>query len=395
MPHLSKKFTFGRNWRKYLRTYTPERQKISQDSLLAFLQVTDLKGNTFLDIGCGSGIHSAAAWLSGAIRVHSFDYDQDSVAATRWLHKHLGSPQNWTIEQGSVLDDSFMRKLGTFDVVYSWGVLHHTGDQWRALRNAKLCLHDHSVLYIALYAKEAYINWKYWQQIKKEYNEANGLRKRLMEASYIRDSFLNHSWANIHKLPNIMREYKDSRGMEFMTDVRDWLGGWPTEFSSAPEVTDFAARELGLVLVNLKMGEGNSEFLFISKDHIEEMSYKQLDLHNHYTNIPMLDFDCVLPQQPVWIFGAARGGDIVFDFLTKRKITVAGFIDIAPSATLFHGLPAVSVIDFIRSQPVSTPVILANRHVQANSARLRDAGFDVLFNAHPLIVCINNKRTLE
>nr|MDP9127360.1 50S ribosomal protein L11 methyltransferase [Pseudomonadota bacterium] len=101
-------FTFGKNWRRFLRGYTAQRQQIARECLLSFLQMTDLAGKTFLDIGSGSGIHSAAAYLAGAQRVCSFDYDPDSVAATAQLREHHGAPENWTVAQGSVLDDTFM-----------------------------------------------------------------------------------------------------------------------------------------------------------------------------------------------------------------------------------------------------------------------------------------------
>ena len=100
----------------------------------AFLGKEDLDNKTFLDIGCGSGIHSLAAFLSGAKLIVSFDYDPQSVAATRILHRKAGEPKNWKIMQGSVLDEEFLRTLGHFDFVYSWGVLHHTGQMWQAIK---------------------------------------------------------------------------------------------------------------------------------------------------------------------------------------------------------------------------------------------------------------------
>jgi 2-polyprenyl-6-hydroxyphenyl methylase/3-demethylubiquinone-9 3-methyltransferase len=260
MPTSSTNFTFGKNWRRFLQSYTPERQKIARDCLLNFLQLPDLKGKTFLDIGSGSGIHSAAAWLAGAERVCSFDYDPDSVTATAQLREHHGSPANWTVMQGSVLDADFIRSLGKFDVVYAWGMLHHTGNQWQALRNAVIPMDTASRLYIALYAKEAYTNWPRWVEIKQRYNKAGKLQKNWMEIHYIWETILGRKILNIFSLPKMMWQYKHSRGMEFMTDVRDWLGGWPTEFSSVPEVVDFAGNNLGMELVNLHTGEGNSEF---------------------------------------------------------------------------------------------------------------------------------------
>src|SRR5215831_11278680 len=109
-------------------------QSVSQ--LKSFLRVHDLRGKTFLDIGSGSGMHSLAALRLGADRIFSFDYDENSVMSTARLRDSAGSPAKWTVEVGSVLDERFIRTLDQFDIVYSWGVLHHTGDMWPAVRNA-------------------------------------------------------------------------------------------------------------------------------------------------------------------------------------------------------------------------------------------------------------------
>lgn len=390
----SRKFTFGRNWRRFLRSYTPQRQKIARECLLNFLKMSDLKGKSFLDIGSGSGLHSAAALLAGAERVHSFDYDPDSVAATKQLREHHGSPAHWTVTQGSVLDADFIRSLGKFDIVYAWGMLHHTGNQWEALTNAALPLDKHSRLYIALYAKEAYADWQRWVDVKRNYNTASRSRKFIMEIQYIWETILGRKILNVFRLPKIIWQYKHSRGMDFMTDVRDWLGGWPTEFSSVPEVVDFANNKLGLELVNLHTGEGNSEFLLVYKDQVNNLGYGPIDLSQHYSSIPVLEDVRQLSTQSVWIFGTGRGGDLMFNFLTQSKISIAGFIDIESRQDKFHHLPVLSVEAFIQ-QPKTVPVVLANRYFKENGKRLRSEGYLDLYNAHPLVIRLHRHQPIR
>ena len=153
------RFEFGNNWHQFIqKNFGPERVRISKKHLLDFIERDDLKGLTFLDIGCGSGLHSIAALEAGAVSVRGFDYDANSVATSRYLQAQVGNPSNWTVEQGSVLDDTFVRNLGAYDLVYSWGVLHHTGDVWHAIRNAAACVRPGGMFYIALYSADVQVN---------------------------------------------------------------------------------------------------------------------------------------------------------------------------------------------------------------------------------------------
>ncbi len=259
------RFGFGANWADYVdKSFSDERVEISRCHLLGFLKLSDLKGKTFLDIGCGSGLHSLAAWRSGADQVVSFDYDKNSVATTKKLHELSGSPQNWKVMQGSVLDKAFMDSLPRSDIVYSWGVLHHTGSMWEAIENAARCVHETSMFYIALYSKDVYVSppYEYWLDVKRAYNYAGPIKKLWMEWRYAwKDSIRGRLIRGKNPL-TYMREYKQSRGMSYWHDVKDWLGGYPMEFAGNIETEVFARNTLKLELIHMKAGEGNTEFLF-------------------------------------------------------------------------------------------------------------------------------------
>lgn len=257
------RFQFGANWARYVQTSLSE-ERIAQSvkRLKDFLRIENLRGKSFLDIGSGSGLHSLAAFRLGAERIFSFDYDEDSVATTAKLRELAGSPPNWIVKQGSVLDETYMNELDKFDIVYSWGVLHHTGDMWTAIRNASIPLKPDGVFYIALYSPEIYVSppSHYWLGIKRAYNAASNVKKRKMELDYVWRTVVRPALRAGQNPLTIMRTYGE-RGMTFWTDVRDWLGGYPMDFAGFKDTVSFCKR-MGLDLVNCQAGEGNTEYLF-------------------------------------------------------------------------------------------------------------------------------------
>jgi SAM-dependent methyltransferase len=256
------RYSFGKNWAEYIRkNFGDEVIERSRGHLAGFLRLDSLKGLTFLDIGCGSGLHSLAAYRMGAERIISFDLDEDSVITTDQVRHYAGDPGNWTLLQGSVLDKEFMEKLPKADIVYSWGVLHHTGDMWTAVRNAAIPMKPDGLLYIALYSSEMYIDPppQYWIELKRRYNLSGRVRRRIMEWRYVlRFYFLPALKAGRNPFARIF----NSRGMTLWTDAKDWLGGYPMDFAGLQQTQTFCERELGLSLVNVKTGEGNTEYLF-------------------------------------------------------------------------------------------------------------------------------------
>lgn len=266
-------FSFGRNWQQFTKSHLDaEGERIASASLEEFLEKNDLQGQTFLDIGCGSGLFSLAAYRLGASRVVSVDVDPYSVASTTELRNAAGAPKNWHVIHGSILDSACTASLEPADVVYAWGSLHHTGNMWQAIRNAAALVQPEGLFFLAIYNRvEGRGSSDYWLRMKKLYNRSSTPVKRAMEVAYV---IRYHVLTDLIRLKNpyaTFRNYK-TRGMNFWIDVRDWLGGYPYETARADEIFRFCTRELNLSLVNLQTVNnlGCNEFLFRRSSTVQQ-----------------------------------------------------------------------------------------------------------------------------
>lgn len=261
------RFKFGKNWEHFLSVLNTDRINEAQRSLLEMMQVESLEGKTFLDVGSGSGLFSLCAAKLGSSRIHSFDFDEQSVACTAELKKrYFGNFKDWVIQKGSVLDVGYISRLGQWDVVYSWGVLHHTGDMWKALENVVPLVKEGGKLYIAIYNKQRFMT-PVWTKIKKTYVKNNSLFRFFILVLFISYFIFRGFLMDLIMLRNPLRrytEYARQRGMHMFYDWVDWIGGYPFEAAKPEEIFDFF-RQRGFVLDKLKTqfgASGCNEFVF-------------------------------------------------------------------------------------------------------------------------------------
>ena len=264
-----KRFEFGRNWERFLTVLDDSRIASAEKGLQEMLQVQRLDGRRFLDIGSGSGLSSLAARRLGA-RVHSFDYDPQSVGCTNEVKRRYfpGDPQ-WTVERASVLDRSYMHALGLFDVVYSWGVLHHTGHMWDALEHAAIPVAPGGSLFVAIY-NDTGTQSRRWRRIKGAYNALPwSARPAFAVAVALPFELKALTRASLSlRFGDYFRrwtQYRNHRGMSRWHDIVDWIGGYPYEFATPDEIFDFY-RSRGFALARMKcggVGLGCNEFVLV------------------------------------------------------------------------------------------------------------------------------------
>jgi SAM-dependent methyltransferase len=257
-------FAFGQNWARYGKSVDMTDVADAQQELARFLELKSLSGKRFLDVGCGSGIHALAALRLGADFVHAVDFDPVSVETAKLIISEYWNKDNYKVEAGNILTLS-RRDISNFDIVYSWGVLHHTGDMWTAIERAANFVADGGLFAIAIYRRTPLCG--FWRWEKKLFTRGGPVIRAISISVYVTLRFLR----DLVRLKNPFRIRSGDRrrGMKWSTDIIDWLGGYPYESASADEIRRFV-EHLGLGLKSAHktrvswglLGTGNAEYLF-------------------------------------------------------------------------------------------------------------------------------------
>ncbi len=260
-------FDFGSNWKRFA-TYQLTTARV-EDAFSTFQQLTDgidLESASVLDVGFGQGLSALCAARLGA-NVVCLDLDSECAEALELTSRFFAPEvrQRLKVEIGSIVSDSMLRTLernqpGGYDVVHSWGVLHHTGQLEQAFANCVSLVRPGGFLIVAIYNH----HWssRAWVHIKRMYCRLPSLGQKMLVALFVPVIF------SAKLLATRKNPLRKDRGMDFIVDIVDWVGGYPYEYASVKEICELgAARGLYPLRVNpAEVPTGCNEFVFVKSD---------------------------------------------------------------------------------------------------------------------------------
>ncbi len=224
-------FSFGFNWLDYVKTrLNNEIIEAHVNDLKTIYDKAgiDLKNKSVFDIGCGSGLSSLSFAKLGASKIVGIDVDPYSVEASNYTKDNfLNNRIEWDIHHHSILSE-LLHPEQSFDIVYSWGVLHHTGDMWNAIRNAVKNVRVGGFFHVALYRSGPTYN----QHLTDKFKFTLASMEEKMSTLYNYKHLKKNPWAI------------NNRGMNKFHDALDWLGGLPYEVCD-PEVLNIWLSKYG------------------------------------------------------------------------------------------------------------------------------------------------------
>ncbi len=243
-----RRFSFGRNWASFLKRLNQARIAEAENNLIEFLGEKSLAGRSFLDVGSGSGLSSLAARRLGAT-VTSFDYDGQSVACTEELRRrYLPDDPFWTIEQGSVLELGVSRGARPIRrrLLLGCPAPHGcdvAGDgQFKTDRKDRAgCCSSPSITTVANSAGRGWSENAGTTRCRKYFAHFTPIYVWMPQelrslAGAIRSGELRTYFRELTSASS-------GRGMSWLHDVIDWVGGYPYEYASIGDIAEFYRRD--------------------------------------------------------------------------------------------------------------------------------------------------------
>ena len=134
-----------------------KRKYFVEPHIPGFAQFERWKGKKVLEIGCGIGTDTMNFARAGAL-VTAVDLSDQSLVLARQRAKVFGLEKQISFYQANAEELSAFVPVQSYDLVYSFGVIHHTPSPSRAIEEIRKYMMASSELRLMLYAKHSWKN---------------------------------------------------------------------------------------------------------------------------------------------------------------------------------------------------------------------------------------------
>ena len=110
---------------------------------------------------------------------------------------------------------------------------------WRAIEHAATLVKPGDLFVIAIYTKTPHC--EFWRKEKRFYSRAPKFVQALLRLAYM-TAYLGYLPVTGWRPIAFVRNHKESRGMNFSTNVHDWLGGYPYESTTPSDIAKAMSR---------------------------------------------------------------------------------------------------------------------------------------------------------
>ncbi len=132
-----------------------ERKYFVEPHILQFSEFSNWKGLRVLEIGCGIGTAAASFSKAGAIYT-GIDLSEESVALAKKRFEIFGLQGEFFV--GNAEELQCFLPSQQFDLIYSFGVIHHSPNPRSIIESAINYTHDKTELRLMVYAKQSWKN---------------------------------------------------------------------------------------------------------------------------------------------------------------------------------------------------------------------------------------------
>lgn len=153
------RYGFANSRKKYFKEIENTRYRL-EPYLLSFANFREAKGKKLLEIGVGAGT-DFCQWVKNGAIASGIDLTSSAIELTK-ERLEISNIKNSSYELRTADVENLPFTNNEFDIIYSWGVLHHTPNTERAFQEVYRVLKPGGIFKGMIYHIPSWTGWMMW-----------------------------------------------------------------------------------------------------------------------------------------------------------------------------------------------------------------------------------------